>query len=161
MTSHDKENNASRPPKEHFRRLITGFCSLVGLDGNIDAIFNTGSVMCNDVAFTLLPMADQEDTISVYVDFGEVPTDRALLVYRRLLEINLLVPFGHGPRLGVDCDSGKVVFAFQYSGLTAERLLACLELAAQQARQWRSTFFLNQDGGNGAWHSLSPGSLRA
>ncbi len=117
--------------------------------------------MCNDVAFTLLPMADQEDTISVYVDFGEVPPDRALLVYRRLLEINLLVPFGHGPRLGVDCDSGKVVFAFQYSGLTAERLLACLELAAQQAQQWRSTFFLDQESGSDAWHSLSSGTLRA
>jgi hypothetical protein len=161
MKNDAQQASKAPTPSEHYRKLISGFCSLVGLEHNADAICSTGSLMCQDVAFTLLPVADQADTISVYVEFGEVPPERMQSVYRRLLEINLLAPLGHGPRLGVDCDSGKVIFAFQYSGLTAERLLACLELAAQQAQQWRSTFFLDQESVNDPWHALAPGSLRA
>lgn len=146
---------------EHYRSLISKFCTLVGLDPVADATCSTGSFMCKEVAFSLLPIADQPETISVYVEFGQIPPERRLEAYRRLLEINLLVPLGHGPRLGVDSESGKVLCAFQFKGSTAPGLLACLELAAQQALQWRATFYLDQASGNDPRHALACSALRA
>ena len=128
----------------YYQTLVTEFCSLVGLEKELGTVLKTGSLVCGDVAFTLLALVEQKNTIAVYVDFGEVPSHSTMPIYQRLLEINLLIPLLQNARLGLDPETGRVVFAFQFNEGSAERLLICLEMATQQAHEWRTHFFLDK-----------------
>lgn len=129
---------------DRYRKLIADFGRLVGLEHEIKTVCRTGSISCNEVAFTLLPAAGQAGAVTVYTNFGDVPAALETQVYRRLLEVNLFLPLAHGPRWCVDADNGQVVFAFQCQPLSAQQLLGILEQAAAQARTWRQTYFLDQ-----------------
>jgi hypothetical protein len=128
-----------------YQRLITDFCELIGMEYEAGKVLSTGAIQCDDVTFSLLPSLDGVDAISVFTAFGDVPSGREIRVYRRLLEVNVLVPLDGGPRLGIDEESGKVIMAFRIVAPTPTRLLLDLQSAVRQAQAWRTTFYLDDD----------------
>lgn len=129
-----------------YSALIQEFAQLIGLPEQAERIRTTGNLCFRDVALTLF--FDEGDTqqVNVFIDFGAVPEDRALQVLRRLLEINLLLAPQGSPRLGLDPETGRVVFNYAQplQALTARKLLGGIDMAVRQAGAWRDRFFLEE-----------------
>lgn len=124
--------------------LIKQFCELAGLGENRAQILQTGALYCNDVAFTLLP-SYASDTLKIFVQLGMPPEEQVASVYRRLLELNLLLPPEYAAKLAVDPETGMAIFAYQLQVKDGAHLLASLQLAAARAREWRADYFAIDD----------------
>lgn len=144
-----------------YQKLITDFCELIGIKSEADKVLSTGAIQCDDVTFSLLPSLNGADAISVFTAFGDVPSGREIRIYRRLLEVNTLMPLDGGPRLGVDEGSGKVIMAFRIVAPTPTRLLLDLQSAVRQAQEWRRTFYLDDAEENVLHTDLRRFGLRA
>jgi hypothetical protein len=131
--------------KDIYRDLIHDLVTLVGLDDQFELIHASGNLIFKDVALTIFLGDNELALVNVFVDFGMFPQDRAEEIFRRLLEINLLVSSQGSPRLGLDPQTGRVIFSCAYplQGLTAQKLLGGIDMAVRQAAVWRSNFYLD------------------
>ncbi|HVZ45989.1 MAG TPA: CesT family type III secretion system chaperone [Ramlibacter sp.] len=131
--------------KDIYRALLSEFSQRIGLAGRFDDIDEPCSLVFKDVALTLFLDEAGGGLVNVFVDFGDFPRERALAIFERLLEINLLVCAQGSPRLGLDAETGRVIFTYAYpvQGLTAQKLLGSLDMAVQQAAVWRQGFYLD------------------
>ena len=131
--------------KNVYRDLMQELTALVGLSDQFELIHATGNLVFKDVALTIFLTDNQPALVNVFVDFGTFAQDKAEEIFRRLLEINLLVSSQGSPRLGLDPQTGRVIFSCAYplQGLTAYKLLGSIDMAVRQATVWRSTFYLD------------------
>lgn len=126
-------------------KLLKDFCDLNGAAGLLHQIAESGSLLIDDVAFTLMPSVQDASSLRVFAQFGEPPPEQAAQVYRRLLEINLLMPQERYERLGIDPSTGTVIFTYQLATPSAESLHASLRQAASHARAWQVSYFLDEE----------------
>jgi hypothetical protein len=126
-------------------KLLKDFCELNGIAGLLNQIAESGSLLVDDVAFTLMPSVQDASSLRVFAQFGEPPAEQAAQVYRRLLEINLLMPQERYERLGIDPSTGTVIFTYQLANPSAESLHASLRQAASHARAWQVSYFLDEE----------------
>lgn len=124
--------------------LINEFCDLAGLTKSREQILQTGILCCNDVVFTLLP-SDASDAMRIFVQLGMPPEKDVASAYRRLLELNLLLPLQHAWRLAIDPETGMAIFCYQLQVTDGAQLLASLQLAAARALEWRTDYFFTDD----------------
>jgi len=135
-----------------YRNLIVDFAGLTGLEDLAYAFHDGATLLVQGVAVTLHRGASVIggacDRIDILADFGAFPEDRVAEVMRRLLEVNLLLSSAGTARLGVDADSGRVMLAWHHMlhGMSAQKLLASVQLAVQQAFEWRGSFYLDERG---------------
>jgi hypothetical protein len=132
---------------EKYQRLLTEFCTLVRIEDKATVI-ETGSVLINDVAFSLLYNADDAEragTMGAYCDFGEVPEHNQVAVLRRLLEVNLfLAGSPMACTFSINPETGHVLLCVCLDLHTTEAvgLVDTLRLCTEEARRWRDAYFL-------------------
>ena len=139
------------------KKLLKDFCNLNGVTGLLESLTENGSLLFDGVAFTLMPSIQDTSSLRVFAQLGEAPADQAEQVYRRLLEINLLMPQERYERLSIDPTTGMVIFTYQLSAPSAISLQASLRQAANHARAWQVSYFL--DDGQHALTSMLEASL--
>ncbi|WP_395689483.1 CesT family type III secretion system chaperone [Caenimonas koreensis] len=134
------------PLEDAYRSLMEDFAQLVGLRSRPGSLHHTGNFKFNGVALTIALDSREGQLVQVFIDFGACPTDKALPVYKRLLEVNLLLGAQGSPRLALDPVTDRVVFTYSSAlhGLTAQALLAGIEQVAGQASEWRESFFIDE-----------------
>jgi len=125
--------------------LFKEFCALNGIPHALHTLLKTGTISCNAVAFSLLPHPGTAQDIRILAHFGQAPVNLREQCYRRLLEINLLMPDTSGERLAVDPQNGAVIFLYTLKSPSAIQLLHSLQRAAAQAHEWQQTQFLDTD----------------
>lgn len=126
------------------RRLIKEFCILAGIAESLDLILKTGTLSCQDIPVSLLP-GSTDASLAIYVQLGQPDPSQITTIYRRLLELNLLITHTQGEHFAVDPDSGAAVYGFELANPTAEQLWWNIQRATNKAIEWRSTFFLLED----------------
>jgi hypothetical protein len=130
--------------KQRQRSLINDFCIIAGIPDSLDLILQTGTLSCQGIPVTILPgMTD--NSLAIYVQLGQPEPSQITTIYRRLLELNLLITHKHGEHLAIDPESGAAVYGFEIAFSTAEQLWISLQRATTQAIEWRSTFFLLEE----------------
>jgi hypothetical protein len=130
--------------KPRQRSLINDFCIIAGIPDSLDLILQTGTLSCQGIPVTILPgMTD--NSLAIYVQLGQPERSQITSIYRRLLELNLLITHKHGEHLAIDPESGAAVYGFEIAFSTAEQLWISLQRATAQAIEWRSTFFLLEE----------------
>jgi len=130
--------------KPRQRSLIKDFCIIAGIPDSLDLILQTGTLSCQGIPVTILPgMTD--NSLAIYVQLGQPERSQITSIYRRLLELNLLITHKHGEHLAIDPESGAAVYGFEIAFSTAEQLWISLQRATTQAIEWRSTFFLLEE----------------
>jgi hypothetical protein len=70
-----------------------------------------------------------------------------LLALERLLSMNVLMVRPHGPRFGLDAETGNALLIWEEAtaGLDAPRLSALLDMLCEQAADWRANGFLTHE----------------
>jgi hypothetical protein len=129
-------------------RLTILFKEFFNLGGSVEAqdlFMQSSSLLCDDVAFTLLPAENEAVGLRVFAQFGAPPSEKITQILRRLLEINLFMPHGRDERLAIDPASGCVIFSYTFFPASAAALLTSLRQAASHARAWRFNYFLDDE----------------
>jgi hypothetical protein len=128
-----------------FVKLLKDVCHLAKIAAP-DRFRDDAQLEIGGTAFTLIDGSETEaDTLAYFCDFGAVPhsADRADIL-QRLLECNLLM-FGVGtPTFSINYENNHVLLMGRASlrDVDAARLLATFSKYAEQAAQWRKTYFL-------------------
>jgi hypothetical protein len=130
--------------KAQQRQLINQLCMRAGICESLDLILETGTLSCQDIPVTLLP-GTNDRSLAIYIQLGHPDPSQITTIYRRLLELNLLITHTQGERFAVDPDSSAVVYGFELANASAEQLWISLQRATTLATEWRSTFFLQDD----------------
>lgn len=139
-------NHDSRPMHDDsYKQLVRELAHLIGLPAQFEQLHATGGLVLKGVPAAIFPADEGTGHVHVRVEFGTLPKDRTEEVCRRLLEVNLLVSRQGNLRLALDAATSRVVLAYSYPlpGLSARQLLASIELAVQQALDWRAGYFLD------------------
>ncbi|MDO8299795.1 CesT family type III secretion system chaperone [Lacisediminimonas sp.] len=123
--------------------LIVEFCALAGLHDSTSAVLETGTVNCNDIPVTLLPAASSQ-SIQVYVQLGVPPEETASAIYRRLLELNLLLAHRQ-ERLALEPGTGVAILSYELTAPAPAQLLTSLQYASARAHDWRCGYFLDDE----------------
>jgi len=130
--------------KQRQRSLINDLCIIAGIPDSVDLILETGTFSCQDIPVTILP-GTTEKSLAIYVQLGQPEPTQIVSIYRRLLELNLLITHKHGEHLAIDPESGAAVYGYELAFSNAEQLWISLQRAIAQAIEWRTTFFLLEE----------------
>jgi hypothetical protein len=130
--------------KQRQRSLINDLCIIAGIPDSVDLILETGTFSCQDIPVTILP-GTTENSLAIYVQLGQPEPTQIVSIYRRLLELNLLITHKHGEHPAIDPESGAAVYGYELAFSNAEQLWISLQRATAQAIKWRSTFFLLEE----------------
>ncbi len=103
-----------------------------------------GTLLWRDIPVTLIPIKDDAESLSIYVHYGVPPKENNALILTRLLEINLLMPQTYFERIGIDPESGAVIFQYRIKALSPEKVLRLIQHAASKASEWRDDYFLHE-----------------
>lgn len=146
MNNHEDQNYA-RHAKSAFNELIRGFCNLHKLD-DAGGVLAGKPIEIDGVSFSLLhDEQTQPGVLFIYTGYGCVPNDVAHAAYASLLEVNLFLHRVGGATLAMAPGRNEVVLAenFPLAALSPELLDDLLKHGAQNALDWRSTYFLEKD----------------
>ena len=130
--------------KQRQRSLINDLCIIAGIPDSVDLLLETGTFSCQDIPVTILP-GSTDNSLAIYVQLGQPEPTQIVSIYRRLLELNLLITHKHGEHLAIDPESGAAVYGYELAFSNAEQLWISLQRATTQAIKWRSTFFLLEE----------------
>ncbi|MCF8163264.1 MAG: CesT family type III secretion system chaperone [Burkholderiaceae bacterium] len=130
--------------KQRQRSLINDLCIIAGIPDSVDLLLETGTFSCQDIPVTILP-GSTDNSLAIYVQLGQPEPTQIVSIYRRLLELNLLITHKHGEHLAIDPESGAAVYGYELAFSNAEQLWISLQRATAQAIKWRSTFFLLEE----------------
>lgn len=146
--------------KEHYVDLMTRFCHLVKLEGP-EKIFEGNAIEINGVDFYLgYNQETDPEVVVVYADFGIPPQERLLDAYEALLEANMAIYGSNSPAFMLS--PGKsVTLAYHYrlGHVSAEQLAKLLATLAEQAKEWRKNFFLEEGHSSQIKSHTRPGAL--
>ncbi len=130
--------------KPRQRTLINDLCIIAGIHDSVDLILQTGTLSIQTIPITILP-GNTENSLAIYVQLGQPDPLQFTTIYRRLLELNLLITHNHGEHLAIDPESGSAVYGYELAFSSAEQFWISLQQATAQAIEWRSTFFLLEE----------------
>ena len=125
-------------------KILTELCQLAQLESSLTNMLEHGTLLWRDIPVTLLPTKDDSESLSIYVHYGVPPKENNAAILTRLLEINLLMPQTYFERIGIDPESGAVIFQYRIKDLAAENILRLIQHAASKASEWRDDYFLHE-----------------
>ena len=128
-----------------FLELLEGFARLSKIE-NAGLFLKDRVVKVDGVTFSLIYDEQVADIVFIYVDFGDLPSDRALEICRALLEANMFL-FASKQQISfvISPDTKNVTLAcrVELSKLTPTKLRTLLADLSAKARQWRNNFFFD------------------
>ena len=128
----------------HQIKFLTELCQLAQLESSLPNMLEHGTLLWRDIPVTLLPTKDDAESLSIYVHYGVPPKENNAAILTRLLEINLLMPQTYFERIGIDPESGAVIFQYRIKALSPEKILRLIQHAASKASEWRDDYFLHE-----------------
>ena len=132
--------------QQAYRRLVQHFCALASLD-DASAIAEGCSFCVDDIECALIYLDHiSPDSIYCYIDFGVAPEARCAEIYRLLLNANYLQFASGSAVFTVSPETEHVVLisTLQLADASPETLADLLAYHAQQALEWRRTYYLDQ-----------------
>ena len=132
--------------QQAYRGLVNKFCTLAALD-DPEAIAEGCSFCVDDIECALIYLDHlSPDIIHCYIDFGRAPEARRAEVYRHLLTANYLQLASGSAAFSVSPETDHVVLisTLRLAEASPETLADLLAYHAQQALEWRRTFYLDQ-----------------
>ena len=126
------------------RKLLTELCQFAKLESSLPVILEHGTLLWREIPVTLLPTKEDTESLSIYVHYGVPPEENITAILTRLLEINLLMPQTYFERIGIDPESGAVIFQYRIKALSAEQIFHLIQHAASKASEWREDYFLHE-----------------
>jgi Tir chaperone protein (CesT) family len=132
-------------PNRPFKQLLEEFAALVAIDQ--PALFlREGNVTLDEVTFSLVASEQDEDaTMYIYADFGDLPPRRELELCMALMEANLILYPKQGPIFGISSRTRRVAIVHRVplAPLTAGELREVLADLAGKAKEWGKNSFLD------------------
>lgn len=132
--------------KAAFASLVCDLCILWSLD-QPESLWRGEAISINGVLCSLRYDARvNPDLVFAYCDFGALPEERIVDVYRVLLEANFQMYAGRGPVFSVSPETRHVLLVISYrlDEITPERLRAELIKYTNRARAWQVHYFLEE-----------------
>ncbi len=123
--------------------VLKKFCELAQCRAAADHLLQHGALCYDDIAISILPVANQETAIRILIKMGTPSDTNNAAIYKRLLELNLLMPQINKEKLSLDPLSGDVIFSYELQVPTAEALMNSLRHLTSQAKQWQQDYFLD------------------
>lgn len=125
-------------------KILTELCQLAQIAPSLQDILEHGTMLWRDIPVTLLPTKGDRESFSIFVHYGVPPKENNAAILTRLLEINLLMPQTYFERIGIDPETGAVIFQYRIKSLTPENILRLIQHAASKANEWRDDYFLHE-----------------
>ncbi|MGV2292950.1 CesT family type III secretion system chaperone [Trinickia sp. YCB016] len=132
---------------ERYTQLITELCATVGL-ADVEHVLSTRSIEVEGFDVRLDYFERDLDAMYANFHFGTVTAGRTLVVFRLMLEANLLIYAQDQAQLGVDTDTGGIVLVLRLpfdSDLSGESLADLLAHYAEHGRYWRQNIVESND----------------
>lgn len=132
--------------QQAYRQLVQDFCSLASLD-DASAIAEGCSFSVDDVECALIYLDHiSPDQIYCYFDFGLAPEARCAEIYRHLLNANYLQMASGSAAFTISPETDHVVLIslLQLAEASPETLADLLAYHAQQALEWRRSYYLGE-----------------
>lgn len=132
---------------QRYEDLVLDLCRVIGLVNPQYALENRAiEVEGFDVQFA----HTEEDVNAIYLNFhyGTVTAGRTLIVFRLMLEANLLIYAQDQAQLGVDPDTGGAILiarVIMTEEVTGEWLADLLAHYAEHGRYWQKNIFESTD----------------
>ncbi|MEX3816118.1 molecular chaperone Tir [Paraburkholderia sp. BR13439] len=132
---------------ERFTELVTDLCDIVGLHDPKAVIDRR---MIDVEGFDVMLDHVENDLGAMYMNFhyGTVTAGRTLVVFRLMLEANLLVYAQDQAQLGLDADTGGIILIVRIPfgpGVSGEWLVDLLGHYAEHGRYWRKNILESTD----------------
>jgi hypothetical protein len=133
--------------RERYVELIHEVCNTVGLP---DADYIVESQMLEVEGFDVKMEHHENDAGAMYLCFqyGAVTPGRTLVVFRLMLEANLLVYAQDQAQLGLDADTGGIVLLVHFpmsADITGEYIVQLLAHYAEHGRYWQNNILQSTD----------------
>jgi hypothetical protein len=131
---------------ERYTHLIADLCANVGVDA--DYVMQTRTIDVEGFQVRLDYFEHDIDALYLIFQFGVVTAGRTLVVFRLMLEANVLIYAQDQAQLGLDSDTGGIVlfvrlqFETDLSGATLAALLAHY---AAHGRYWQQNILQSSD----------------
>lgn len=137
----------SRVSAERYTQVVTELCEVVGLP-DVDHVLETRSIDVEGFDVRLDYFDRDLDAMYANFHYGTVTAGRTLVVFRLMLEANLLIYAQDQAQLGLDTDTGGIVLVLRLpfgEELTGDLLADLLAHYAEHGRYWRSNIIESSD----------------
>jgi len=132
---------------ERYTELVKDLCAVIGLP-DAKRVLETRTIEVEgfDVRFDHL----EDDPHAVYANFhyGTVTAGRTLVIFRLLLEANLLIYAQDQAQVGLDADTGGIVLIVRVpfaDDLDGQAIADLMLHYAEHGRYWRSNIIESSD----------------
>ncbi|MBN3814673.1 CesT family type III secretion system chaperone [Paraburkholderia sp. Ac-20347] len=132
---------------ERYANLVADLCATVGL-ADVDQVLRTRTIEVEGFDVRLDFFERDLDAMYANFHFGTVTAGRTLVVFRLMLEANLLIYAQDQAQLGIDSDTGGIVLVLRLpfeTGLDGEALADLLAHYADHGRYWRQNIVESSD----------------
>jgi Tir chaperone protein (CesT) family len=132
---------------ERYGELIHELCMAVGLP-DVDHVLRTRSIEVEGFDVRLEYFDNDLDAIYLNFHFGAVTAGRTLVVFRLMLEANLLIYAQDQAQLGLDTDTGGVVLVLRIPmtpDVNGNVLADLLAHYAEHGHYWRRNIIESTD----------------
>jgi len=132
---------------ERYTHIVAEMCTIVDLP-DVEYVLETRMVNVEGFDVRLEYFEDDPGAMYVNFHFGIVSAGRTLIVYRLLLEANLLIYAQDQAQLGIDADTGGIVLLMRLPltrDVTGESVVGLLSHYAEHGRYWRQNIIESGD----------------
>jgi hypothetical protein len=143
----DAKNLASAANDERFTGLIRELCKVVGLP-KAEPVIETGTLQVEGFDVRLEHFVEDPEAIYTNFHYGTVTAGRTLVVFRLMLEANLLIYAQDQAQLGLDTDTGGIVLILRLPmtpDVSGETIADLLAHYAEHGRYWRRNIVESTD----------------
>jgi hypothetical protein len=132
---------------ERFAALVRELCTVVGLP-TPEPVLETGTLQVEGFDVRLEHFEQDPEALYTNFHYGTVTAGRTLVVFRLMLEANLLIYAQDQAQLGLDTDTGGIVLILRLPmspDVTGETLADLLSHYAEHGRYWRRNIVESTD----------------
>jgi hypothetical protein len=132
---------------ERYEALVRDLCTEVGLP-NPEHVLDTRAMEVEGFDVRIDHLEKDPDAVYVNFHYGTVTAGRTLVIFRLMLEANLLIYAQDQAQLGLDTDTGGIVLIVRLPfapDLTAPVVADLLLHYAEHGRYWRQNIIESSD----------------
>ncbi|CAB3769442.1 molecular chaperone Tir [Paraburkholderia solisilvae] len=133
--------------RERYVELVHEVCDVVGLP-DADYVVETQTIEIEGFDVRLDHFENDPDSLYVCFHYGAITAGRTLVIFRMMLEANLLIYAQDQAQLGLDADAGSIVLLVHVPmgpEITGEYLADIFTHYAEHGRYWRNNILESGD----------------
>jgi hypothetical protein len=133
--------------RERYVELVHEVCEVVGLP-DAEHVVETQTLEIEGFDVRLDHFENDSDSLYVCFHYGALTAGRTLVIFRMMLEANLLIYAQDQAQLGLDADTGSIVLLVHVpmgEDVTGEYLADIFTHYAEHGRYWRNNILESGD----------------